>query len=144
MFDNPLVVLGVCGLAVVCVVAVVGVFFFVFRATDGVFDFFSLLNNASQEDDDDSVRVRPRANLRGIAKNSDFDSAVAKHLVQNDQNLPNLKSGRTASSTRLDAARRSSLRPERNRGESDNYSNDEIFGGILDEDGDGSVDNDRL
>jgi hypothetical protein len=142
MLDNPLIILAVCGLGIVCI-GLIAIGFIGLRFGGGVMDFFSILLNASRIEDDDFVRVRRRPNLRNIADANDFDSAVAKNLLQNDQNIPKLRPTRP-SSARLDAARRGALGSRRRRRESDDYSDDEVFGGILDEDGDGSVDNDRL
>jgi len=142
MLENPLIILAVCGLGIVCIGLIV-IGFIGLRLGSGVFDFFSIFSNASKIEDDDFVNVSRRPSLRNIADANDFDSAVAKNLIQRDQNIPNLRPTRP-SSARLDAARRGALNSRRRRKESDEYSDDEVFGGILDEDGDDSVDNDRL
>ncbi|PJF27036.1 MAG: hypothetical protein CUN53_05575 [Phototrophicales bacterium] len=142
MLENPLIILAVCGLGIVCVgLIVIGLIGL--RLGGGVLDFFSIFSNASMVEDDERVQVSRRPNLRNIANANDFDSAVAKNVIRQDQNIPSLRDSRP-SSARLDAARRSTLNPDQRRKQNDDYSEDEIFGGILDEDGDGSVDNDRL
>lgn len=142
MLDNPLIILAVCGLGIVCIGLIV-LGFIGLRLGGGILDFFSIFSNASRVEDDESVNVSRRPNLRNIANANDFDAAVAKNVIKQDQNIPTLR-GNRPSSARLDAARRSTLNPEHRRRQNDDYSEDEIFGGILDEDGDGSVDNDRL
>jgi hypothetical protein len=142
MLENPLIILAVCGLGIVCIGLIV-LGFIGLRLGGGVMDFFSIFSNASKDEDDDFVNVSRRPSLRNIANANDFDTAVAKSVIKQDQNIPTLGT-RRPSSARLDAARRSTLNADRRRKQGDDYSEDEIFGGILDEDGDGSVDNDRL
>lgn len=142
MLDNPLIILAVCGLGIVCIGLIV-LGFIGLRLGGGILDFFSIFSNASRVEDDEKVHVSRRPNLRRIANANDFDAAVAKNVIRQEQNIPSLRGSRP-SSARLDAARRSTLNSGQRRNRSDEYSNDEIFGGILDEDGDGSVDNDRL
>ncbi len=142
MLENPLIILAVCGLGIVCIGLIV-LGFIGLRLGGGVLDFFSIFSNASKVEDDEVVHVSRRPNLRKIANANDFDSAVAKNVIKQDQNIPTLRT-RRPSSARLNAARRSAPNTDRRRRRNDDYSEDEIFGGILDEDGDGSVDNDRL
>jgi hypothetical protein len=136
--DNVLVILGVCGLALACLGVIVAALLIVGRA-GGVLELFSLLNEGSKEDDGADYRFRRHRDLRTIAKRQDFDDAVAKNVIRRETGTMNSVS---PSTSRLDAARRTSR--TRRTGESDEYSSDEQFGGILDEDGSGTIDDDRL
>ncbi|MDZ4766347.1 MAG: hypothetical protein SGI73_17535 [Chloroflexota bacterium] len=148
MNNNVLLVLGVCGLALVCGTVLIAGFLLVTRLGGGVMGFFSLLGgrNANKDDEATTYVARPRPNLRRIVDTQDFDAAVAKNIVQNDHDPTGTGGTNSASprppSARLDAARRGALGRRPTPSGSNEYSDDEIFGGILDEDGDGSVDND--
>jgi hypothetical protein len=140
--DNPLLLLGVCGLALVCGTILVVAVIVMARLGGGTMGFLSLFGgrDANRDDEATSYVPRPRPNLRRIVDTQDFDAAVAKNIVQNDPNaFSGSGSGSHPASPRLDAARRGG-RTRRNTS-SDEYSSDEVFGGILDDDGDGSVDN---
>lgn len=144
MDGSVLIIVAACGLSLVCVGVLVIIFMTIGRMGGGVMGFLSIFGRGADKDEDDPAYVlRPRPNLRRIVNTQDFDTAIAKNIVQNENGSPFSTPPSVPSVTprsRLDAARRSTLRRTPNRRPSDNYSDDEIFGGILDDDGDGSVD----
>ncbi|HVU13754.1 MAG TPA: hypothetical protein VHD90_20900 [Phototrophicaceae bacterium] len=88
MTNNPLILAGLVGLALVCGGLFIGAFIFLFRfAGEHSIEFFSFLAHESREEngkDDDLVRTSRRPDLRSIAAAQDFDSALAKHAIQNE------------------------------------------------------------
>lgn len=85
---DPLIILSLVGLALVCAGAVVVVFLAIARRLGGsaVAFFTSLMNHAGEEDkDEESPYIHlPKPDLRTIASRADFDAAVAKHIVNDE------------------------------------------------------------
>ncbi len=87
MQDNTLVILALVGLAVICLGLFVVLFLTIFRFTGRNFmGFLALLMRNSKDDDDNQPRVikPPKADLRSMAEAEDFDSALARHIVQDE------------------------------------------------------------
>jgi hypothetical protein len=140
MQDNTLVILGVVGLALVCG----GLFLFValtlFRATGSrLLSYFSLFTrDAGDEGSSQTYAKSPAPNLRAIAQANDFDSALAKHVVQDEiephaaqrlQPPPSVPSPFDVPPTPRLGARRST-RPELRHDDDDA----DLFGGLLEDD----------
>lgn len=168
---NTGLVLGACGLGIVCFGVVAVMLFVVLRLTGrGYMEFLSVFTPAKEDKDEPNYQARSRPNLRHIAQGADFDAAIAKNVVQDELRPtssgfpahaapPSFSSGTpvtfgqpvtppsfddqppaglppaTPRLRNFDPLNRT--RRDRNR---DNYSQDEIFGGILDDDGDGEID----
>lgn len=87
MQDNTLVILALVGLAVVCLGLFVVLFVTVFRFTGRNFmGFLSLLVRDSKDEGNGqpSTIKPPKPDLRSIAEAQDFDSALARHVVQDE------------------------------------------------------------
>ena len=89
MTSNPLIVIALVGLALVCVGLFIAAFIFLFRfAGEHSIEFFSFLAHESREaeNDKDEERVYSsrKPNLRSIAASEDFDTALARHVVQSE------------------------------------------------------------
>lgn len=85
--DNTLLILGLVGMAVVCAGLFVILFVTVFRFTGRNFmGFLSVLARSSKDDpaDDPSFIVSPKPDLRALADSQDFDTALARHVVQDE------------------------------------------------------------
>lgn len=147
MQDNTLlVVLGVVGLALVCGGLVLFVAMVLFRATGHrLLGFFSLLARDADDRGSDAAPsfAKPSTpNLRAIAEAQDFDTALARHIVQDEiepqaarhmtpppANTPaEALSGFDVPPTPKLGARRST-RPELQR----NDDEDDMFGALLDD-----------
>lgn len=152
--NNVGLLIGIAGFAVVCAGLLFVALLIILRVTGrSAMSFFSLFIRgavADKGEDEISYIPRPQPNLRQIADSVDFDAAVAKHVVEQrefgesaapppgtdpeahdswqDLNTPSLERAQRMSKQR--GIRR---RPE-------DYDNDEVFGGLLDNDGDGKVD----
>jgi len=86
MQDNTLVMIALVGLGVICVGLLVILFLAMLRFTGHhLLSFFTFWGRGS-DDKDDEVSFHPSAkpNLRSIAAAQDFDSALAKHIVQDE------------------------------------------------------------
>ncbi len=88
MTNNPLILAGLVGLALVCGGLLIAAFIFLFRfAGEHSIEFFSFLAHESRDEnsrDDDKVFTSRKPDLRSIAAAQDFDSALAKRTVQNE------------------------------------------------------------
>lgn len=184
---NTGLIIGACGLGIVCLGLVAAMMFVVLRLTGrGYMEFLSIFVPNKEDKDEPSYIARSRPDLRHIVKQSaDFESAIAKNVVNNDlrptepppsiipaQSAPSPLPRGLSSGTPVPfgpgtppsftppsfndeptAPPEEGLppatprlrnvdplnRPRKNR-VNDNYSQDEIFGGILDDDGDGQID----
>jgi hypothetical protein len=86
MQDNTLLVIGLVGLGVICLGLLVILFLAMLRFTGHhMLGFFTFWGRGG-EDKDDGTKFIPSAkpDLRSIAANQDFDSALAKHIVQDE------------------------------------------------------------
>ena len=76
------------GLALICVGLLAVAFIFLFRfAGEHSVEFFSFLAHESREDDgkeDSAYFPSAKPDLRAIAAAQDFDSALARHAIQNE------------------------------------------------------------
>ncbi len=84
MTSNPLLLLGLVGLALVCVGLFVVAFIVLFRfAGEHSVEFFTVLARGAKEDEDKSPTYipSPKPDLRSIAEANDFDSALARQMV---------------------------------------------------------------
>jgi len=155
--DTLLIVLG-CGLALLCAVVLVVVGVFVLRLTTrGIFPVLgSLRQQFSEEREADNEKVyapEPRPNLRAIAQQHDFNSALAQQVIENQIEPPppppiTVQNAPFAPTTpplepRAPDTRFGSRRPnderQRDDGRRRDYD-DEVLGGMLDIDGDGDPD----
>lgn len=145
MNDPSGLIVPLCSLSIVCGgLLVLGVFLairFLGLQLPGILGSFNNLA-ADEETDSRAFRAqssgRRRPDLRQKAQSLDFDAAVARQRDKTNPVPPRpADSDSTFSAQGASRSRRSdSLRRRRNR----NHDEDEIFGGMLDEDGDGSVD----
>jgi hypothetical protein len=152
--NNVGFLIGIAGFAVVCAGLLFVALLIVLRVTGrSAMSFLSLFIRGSMQDkgeDEISYIPRPQPNLRQIADSVDFDAAVAKNVVEQEEfgksaapapgaqaqagddwqdlNTPSLERAQ-----RLSGTQSLKRRPK-------DYDNDEIFGGLLDDDGDGNVD----
>ncbi len=152
MQDNTLIILGLCGVALVCTVVGALLFHWITRSI-GRFFIIGLVRRLIGGVDDytnDDETVRPytaqgaHRDLRAEAQSLDFDSAVARYrgapvpptnpADASAQSLPPSDTQPTLGPTPPLRSRRRTR-----RGESDENL-DEVFGGMLDSDGDGDVD----
>jgi hypothetical protein len=148
--DNSALLIGVAGFALVCAGLLFVLLLIVLRVTGrSAFSFLSLfLQRGMREDAENTPAYVPqqRPSLKTIVDSVDFDTAVARNLVeQEDFNQPgtgNLNNQNTFTTPATPALNRAqSLRPaDPRRRNSPDYDNDEIFGGLLDTDGDGTQD----
>ena len=152
MQDNSALLIAVAGFAVVCAGTLFIALLIVLRVTGrSAMSFLSLLIRGANGDPEEEgpVYVQPaRPDLRQIAESVDFEAAVAKNVVEQREfgtgstpalsdtppppNADKLPPGATP---RLERAKRLG-RDEVPRRRRRDYSDDEIFGGILDVDGD--------
>ena len=86
MQSNSLVVITLVGLGVICVGLLVILFLAMLRFTGHhMLGFFTFWGRGAEAKDDESVYVpSAKPNLRSIAQAEDFDSALAKHIVQDE------------------------------------------------------------
>jgi len=152
MQDNTLIILGLCGVALVCAVIGALIFHWITRSI-GRFFVIGLVRRLIGGVDDytnDDETVRPytaqhaHRDLRAEAQSLDFDSAVARYRGEpvsptnpsdaSAQSLPPANSQPTLGPTPPLRSRR-----QRRRNEHED-SLDEVFGGMLDADGDGDID----
>jgi hypothetical protein len=146
MQDSTLLILGVCGLSVVCIGLVAVIAVFVFRVTGsrliGALGSFSSALGRDEEDRP-KPRLRRRPDLRAIADAQDFNAAVAKNIVTG-QSAPSADAPIPPESaptpTRFRGHRRDDFSPNPGLSERRRDYDDEIFGGMLDLDGDGDPD----
>ncbi len=140
--DSLPLILGVCGLSVVCltilaVVALVAVRF----AGRGFLPILGLVRGMTDDDEGKPVpAATPRTDLRQIARAHDFDSALARQMARDqspaDQPAPTIPSQTLPPSDQRPAFLDRHPRPDERRRDYD----DELFGGLLDFDGDGEPD----
>jgi hypothetical protein len=157
---NVLLILSVVGLGLVCVVGLFFVGGFVLRLFKGpIFSFFGLLANNVDDGDDGTTPFarRPKPDLKAIAQQHDFDTALtSQHLQGNTPGaastvqLPRQSPLGTQEHPRLQPPGEqpntlppSLQRAKDGRGRNDNRdrrdTEDDIFGGLLGDDGDDSV-----
>src|SRR4051812_39583305 len=87
MQDNSLMVIGLVGLGVICLGLLVILFVAMLRFTGHhMLGFFSFWGRGGDNDKDDGTKFipSPKPNLRSIAQAEDFDTALAKHIVQDE------------------------------------------------------------
>ena len=109
MQSDSLVIIALVGLGVICVGLLVILFLAMLRFTGHhVLSFFTFWGRGAEAKDDESVYVpSAKPNLRSIAQAEDFDSALAKHIVQDEieprsapiQHTPSTPSAFTTSPT---------------------------------------------
>ncbi len=158
---EPLVVVSLVGMALVCGGTALVVFLMIARRFGGtaIAFFTSMLNTTREEEEDDrgGVYTTPKPDLDTIARRADFDAAVAKHRI-NDEVAPKRRTGSSLPSPResgtfpnntanipaqssppFDAAdasalRRRNERPNRNSPYNREHGDDEddIIGGLMD------------
>jgi hypothetical protein len=151
MQDNTLIILGVCGAALVFMA--IGAFFF-WWVTKSIRGFFivglvrRLIGGVDDYTDNDEaaspvIAQRARRDLRTQAQSLDFDSAVARHRGEPvpptnpaDASAQAFPPQSTSPTTEPNTPALRS-RPRR-RQRDDNL--DEVFGGVMDVDGDGDID----
>jgi len=127
---------GLCGLGIVCGgLLLVGLLVLIRLTGRGLLPLLSLLLNRRAESKtiDMPLTRRRRVDLRARARSADFDSALAAASAQDPAVLPPALPPNLAppTSPQPPTADRSWLRGRRGSNE------DEIFGGMLDSDGDG-------
>lgn len=153
MGDNVvLVVAGTCGLGLACLGALIGGAVFLMSGKTGeVLEALASFLPGWNDDREDDVshmvqKRRSTVNLRAKAKSVDFDDALAKYGgaapeppadrsydVSQPPPDPTFDDG-----DELAARQRKRLRERRRYNR--RYSDDEVFGGLLDDDGDGRPD----
>jgi hypothetical protein len=149
MQDNSALLIAVAGFAVVCAGTLFVALLVILRVTGrSAWSFLSLLIRRGDGDVDENEPAYippPRADLRQIANAIDFETAVTKNIVEQREFGADLPSGNlgdrpsAADSPRLRRAQQSgddNLPRHRQQG----YDQDEVFGGMLDFDGDGTPD----
>ena len=151
MTDNSTLLIAIAGFAVVCAGTLFILLLIILRVTGrSAWTFFSLLLRRGSDtniEDQTSPIPPPRPNLREIASQIDFETAVTRNVVEQDQFGTNAAPPPGTSAPlqspppmpNLDRAKRlgtDNLPRRRNQG----YDQDEVFGGLLDDDGDGSPD----
>jgi hypothetical protein len=148
MQDNSSLLIAVAGFAVVCAGTLFIALLLVLRVTGrSAWTFLGLLvrrGGSDADEDEPSYVPRPRQNLRELAKSIDFDTAVARNVVEQEEfgapaAPPGAQDFKPIDSPGLERALRKGDRNPPPRRQND-YDNDEIFGGMLDFDGDGSPD----
>lgn len=134
-----LLIIGLCGLGVVVLGLIVFVFSLLFRFTGRNFISFLalLLQNQRDNSEESSVVLRSRRNLRAVADAQDFDTALAKHVVQDEGVVTNteLRAQRSAPPAPAgfeDVSR--DLKSRRSRRQSPNEEDADLFGSMLDDD----------
>jgi hypothetical protein len=146
--------IAIAGFAVVCAGLLFVALLIVLRVTGrSAMSFLGLFIRGSMRDkgeDEVSYIPRPQPNLRQIADSIDFEAAVAKNVVEQEEfgassvppqgtNLKDHDSWQDLNTPSLERARRLGNQQGIRRRPQD-YDNDEVFGGLLDNDGDGKVD----
>jgi hypothetical protein len=150
MQDNTIVIVALCAGATIFMVLGAFLFFWVTRSLNRFF-IVGLVRRLIGEVDSDVkndeaigayVAPRHRRDLRAQAQELDFDSAVARHrgepvpptqpVQAPAQALPPVETPQVSPNA-------PSLR-QRRRKKADDDSLDEVFGGLLDADGDGDID----
>ena len=153
--DFGAVLIAVCGLTVVLVGLILfGILFLVRKSGIDLFDTMGAMTEVFGGNEDGGPEPqtrRGRRDLRSRAQSLDFDSALARHTGQAPPSAVNAAQQATPPPLDLDSpapgldgrrdrrdsdTRASLRRRRRERGDQD----DEIFGGMLDEDGDGRID----
>lgn len=88
MEERTLVILGICGFLTVCFGLLVLVVATIFRFTGRNFmGFLGLLLQGAKDDDkneNSNQHIHRPPNLRDLAASSDFNAALAKHIVQDE------------------------------------------------------------
>lgn len=154
MDGNAGVLIAIAGFAIVCAGLLFVLLLIVLRVTGrSAMSFLGLfIRNIGSDKGEDEISYipRPQPNLRQIADSIDFDAAVAKNVVEQEEfgastvpppgdNPKDHDSWQDLNTPSLERAKRmANQRGIRRRPE--DYDNDEIFGGLLDNDGDGKVD----
>jgi hypothetical protein len=153
MQDNTLIILGVCGAALVLMA--IGAFFF-WWITRSIRGFFivglvrRLIGGVDDYTDKDDVGTvvpqRAHRDLRAQAQSLDFDSAVARHRGEPvpptqpvDASAQSTPAQNTSPTTDANAPSLRSRSNRRRKRENDDAL-DEVFGGMMDVDGDGDID----
>lgn len=158
--SNLLLILSLVGLGLVCIVGVFFVGGFILRLFKGpIFSFFGLLANNVDDGDDGlkGISRTPKPDLKAIAQQHDFDAALTAQHLQSDTpgaattvQLPRQSPLGTQSHPRVqptgeqpNALPPSLQRAKDGRGRNNNRDRrdgeDDIFGGLLGDDGDDSV-----
>jgi hypothetical protein len=146
MNDTLGLALPICALSLVCVgllavIAVIAVRFLGFVVPGWLSHYTDILGGKAERTSilpPDTTR-RQRANFSSqAAVDLDFDAAVARHQANKNRPRPTGAPPKPAiSAGPAGDAQTPSLRRRRRRPEQD-YDDDEVFGGLLDVDGDGS------
>jgi hypothetical protein len=87
MQDNSLMVIALVGLGVICLGLLIVLFLAMLRFTGHhMLGFFSFWGRGGDNDKDDGTTyiASPKPDLRSIAKAEDFDTALAKHVIQDE------------------------------------------------------------
>jgi hypothetical protein len=150
MQDNSALLIAVAGFGLVCAGTLFVALLLVLKVTGRTaFSFLGIfVRNAAQPDETElspHYVPRPRPNLKQIAQDVDFDTAVARNVVTEEEfgvrpdaeatfDPKDLPPSRFEHLTKGDSLVNS---PRRRKGD---YDNDEVFGGLLDTDGDGTPD----
>ncbi len=155
MQDNTLIILGICGVALVFMAIGAFMFFWITRSLNRFFivglvrRLIGGVDDYTSNDDEAigtaTVPRHQRRDLRAKAQSLDFDSAVARHRGEpvpptqpvdaSAQSVPSQNTTPTAD------ANSPSLRSQRRRRrDANDDALDEVFGGMLDTDGDGDID----
>jgi hypothetical protein len=148
--DNSGLLIGVAGFALICAGLLFVALLLILRVTGrSAFSFLALLMRGSREEEADDVPTyvpQQRPSLKTIVDSVDFDTAVARNLVEQEEfNQPGTGNAQSDAAFMPPATpaldRAQALRPANpRRRNSPDYDNDEIFGGLLDTDGDGTPD----
>jgi hypothetical protein len=153
MQDNTLLILGFCGAAIVFMAVGAFLFFWITRSLNRFFIVGlvrRLIGGVDDYTDDNELTAaylnqRPRPDLRAQAQSLDFDSAVARHRGEPvpptqpvDASAQSTPTQNTVPTPDTSAPPLRSRRRPRRQPKDDNL--DEVFGGMLDNDGDGDVD----
>lgn len=151
MGENTLLILGLCGAALVFMAIGAFLFFWITRSLNRFFIVGlvrRLIGGVDEYTDKDDETVggyvpqRARRDLRAQAQSLDFDAAVARHRGQpvpptQPTDAPAQSAQNTPPTTDVDTP---SLRSRRQRRRERDDNLDEVFGGLLDVDGDGDLD----
>ena len=87
MQDNSLMVITLVGLGVICLGLLIVLFLAMLRFTGHhMLGFFTFWGRGGDNDKDDGTTfiASPKPDLRSIARAEDFDTALAKHVVQDE------------------------------------------------------------
>lgn len=157
MQDNNVgLLIGIAGFAVVCAGLLFVALLIVLRVTGrSAMSFLSFFIRGSMEEREDnspSFIPRPKPDLRQVASSVDFDAAVAKNetLQPRSDSFDMQATGsapakqddgwQNLSTPSLQRAQGLARQPDPRRRKSE-FHEDEVFGGLLDADGDGDPDN---